>query len=106
MRLGCGCVLAENQLDQLLLLPAHLRGDSVQVQVFSQVLHFELHQLGSLKQDAVKTLAGVAEPRLEVLLSGAAAAVIFLAVHAGVLQSMMGQFKARYAMSNPASQVT
>lgn len=90
MRLGCGRVLAENQLNQFFFLPAHLRGDFMQVQVVSQVFHFKLHQLGSLEQDAMTTLAGVAEPWLEVLLSGATAAVIFLAVHACVLQSMMG----------------
>ncbi len=86
MCVRCRRLLAENQLDQLLLLTAHLRGDLVQVEVVSQILYLELHQLGSLEQGAPETLAGVAQPWLEVLLSGAAATVAFLAVHAHVLQ--------------------
>ncbi len=86
MCVRCRRLLAENQLDQLLLLAAHLRGDLVQVEVVSQILYLELHQLGPLEQGATETLAGVAQPWLEVLLSGAAATVAFLAVHAHVLQ--------------------
>ena len=78
-------LLAQDQLHQLLLLTAHLRGHLVQVEVVPQVLHLQLHQLRALEQGAVETLAGVAQPRSRFQLGRTPGAVGLLTVHTDVL---------------------
>lgn len=80
-------LLAQDQLHQLLLLAAGLRGHLVQVQVVAQVLHLQLHQLGALEQRDAQALARVAQPWPGFGLRGAAATEALLAVHAHVLRT-------------------
>lgn len=59
----------------------------MQVEIVTEVLHLQPHQLCPLKEGAVEPLTGVAQPRPEIHLHRAAAAKVVLAVHADMLRN-------------------
>lgn len=82
---GGRSVLPQDQLHQVLLLAAQLCGDLVQVQVVSQLLHLELHELGAQERRATTPLAAEAHAGTQGRLHRAAATETLLTVHAHVL---------------------
>lgn len=79
------------------LLPAQVGGDLMEMQVVSELLYFELHELRSLHQVPIETLTGVTEARAWLELGRATAAIVLLTVHTHMLRETDTQ-RGRWSM--------